>query len=99
MPAAFLLQNLPACTFCPFLFCSVWACGSSTASSFRRTKPLRSAALLSNLSALHSFMQREGLRERHRALLKAHHDQFHPVWGQLMKTGYQNSRYAHQIER
>ncbi|KAI7837934.1 hypothetical protein COHA_008240 [Chlorella ohadii] len=43
--------------------------------------------------------QREGLRERHRALLKAHHDQFHPVWGQLMKTGYQNSRYAHQIER
>lgn len=55
--------------------------------------------MLSNLSALHSFMQREGLRERHRALLKAHHDQFHPVWGQLMKTGYQNSRYAHQIER
>ena len=44
-------------------------------------------------------LQREGLRERHRALLKAHHDQFHPVWGQLMKTGYQNSRYAHQIER
>lgn len=48
---------------------------------------------------LHLSLQREGLRGRHRALLKAHHDQFHPVWGQLMKTGYQNSRYAHQIER
>uniref|UniRef100_A0A453LW58 Uncharacterized protein n=1 Tax=Aegilops tauschii subsp. strangulata TaxID=200361 RepID=A0A453LW58_AEGTS len=21
---------------------------------------------------------------------------FHKVWGQLMKTGYQNSRFAHQ---
>ena len=52
-------------------------------------------ALLTGLPPL----QRESLRERHRALLKAHHDQFHPVWGQLMKTGYQNSRYAHQIER
>ncbi|KAF8405225.1 hypothetical protein HHK36_010126 [Tetracentron sinense] len=25
--------------------------------------------------------------------------QFHKVWGQLMKTGYQNSRFAHQVER
>ena len=24
---------------------------------------------------------------------------FHPVWGQLFKTGYQSSRYAHQVER
>ncbi|CAN1835806.1 Cytosolic purine 5'-nucleotidase [Linum perenne] len=24
---------------------------------------------------------------------------FHKVWGQLMKTGYQNSRFAHQVER
>lgn len=23
--------------------------------------------------------------------------QFHKVWGQLMKTGYQNSRFAHQV--
>ena len=23
--------------------------------------------------------------------------QFHEVWGQLMKTGYQNSRFAHQV--
>lgn len=42
--------------------------------------------------------QRESLRERHRDLLRSHHEQFHP-WGQLMKTGYQNSRYAHQMER
>lgn len=43
--------------------------------------------------------QRDGLRARHRQLLKAHHEAFHPVWGQLFKTGYQNSRYAHQVER
>lgn len=24
--------------------------------------------------------------------------QFHKVWGQLMKTGYQNSRFAHQVK-
>ncbi|XP_076939314.1 uncharacterized protein LOC143607946, partial [Bidens hawaiensis] len=23
--------------------------------------------------------------------------EFHPVWGQLLKTGYQNSRFAHQV--
>ncbi|KAJ7966752.1 Purine 5'-nucleotidase [Quillaja saponaria] len=27
------------------------------------------------------------------------HQEFHKVWGQLMKTGYQNSRFAHQVER
>lgn len=43
--------------------------------------------------------QRASLRLRHRALLKEHHSRFHQVWGQLLKTGYQNSRYAHQIER
>ncbi|KAG5018291.1 hypothetical protein JHK87_014146 [Glycine soja] len=25
--------------------------------------------------------------------------EFHEPWGQLMKTGYQNSRFAHQVER
>lgn len=43
--------------------------------------------------------QRDALRQRHRTLLAEHHSAFHSVWGQLMKTGYQNSRYAHQIER
>lgn len=43
--------------------------------------------------------QREALKMRHRKLLQSHHEAFHPIWGQLFKTGYQNSRYAHQIER
>ncbi|XVF73734.1 hypothetical protein PTKIN_Ptkin13bG0006600 [Pterospermum kingtungense] len=25
------------------------------------------------------------------------HQKFHKIWGQLMKTGYQNSRFAHQV--
>ncbi|XP_008787254.1 5'-nucleotidase domain-containing protein 4 isoform X2 [Phoenix dactylifera] len=28
-----------------------------------------------------------------------HQLEFHKVWGQLMKTGFQNSRFAHQVER
>ncbi|GAB4817277.1 hypothetical protein N2152v2_004323 [Parachlorella kessleri] len=56
--------------------------------------PAAFAELLANLKE-----QRDKLRTRHRALLKEHHETFHKVWGQLMKTGYQNSRYAHQIER
>jgi hypothetical protein len=32
-------------------------------------------------------------------LLLEHHQAFHPIWGQLLKTGYQNSRYGHQIDR
>ncbi|KAK9843987.1 hypothetical protein WJX81_001142 [Elliptochloris bilobata] len=43
--------------------------------------------------------QQDAVRERHRALLAEHHERFHPVWGQLLKTGYQNSRFAHQVER
>ena len=39
------------------------------------------------------------VREKHRALLAEHHARFHHVWGQLLKTGYQNSRFAHQVER
>ena len=27
------------------------------------------------------------------------HAGFHPVWGAMMKTGSQNSRFAHQLER
>ncbi|KAK9829767.1 hypothetical protein WJX72_007769 [[Myrmecia] bisecta] len=43
--------------------------------------------------------QRDEVREKHRSLLKAHHERFHRVWGQILKTGYQNSRFAHQVER
>jgi len=28
----------------------------------------------------------------------AYHRKFHPAWGQLFKTGYQNSRFAQQVE-
>ena len=43
--------------------------------------------------------QRGALKAQHAAMLRAHHESFHPVWGQLLKTGYQASRYAHQIDR
>lgn len=43
--------------------------------------------------------QRASLKDRHSRLLANLHQEFHPVWGQLLKTGHQNSRFAHQIER
>jgi hypothetical protein len=43
--------------------------------------------------------QRDAVKQQHTLLLRAHHEDFHPVWGQLLKTGYQNSRYAHQVGR
>ncbi len=39
------------------------------------------------------------LREGHGTKLKAFHSEFHPVWGLLLKTGYQNSRFSNQIHR
>eukprot|EP00878_Enallax_costatus_P032033 GHUV01035124.1.p1 GENE.GHUV01035124.1~~GHUV01035124.1.p1 ORF type:complete len:127 (+),score=26.26 GHUV01035124.1:523-903(+) len=44
-------------------------------------------------------LDRERVKDQHTVLLKEHHEAFHPVWGQLLKTGYQNSRYGHQIDR
>lgn len=41
----------------------------------------------------------EKVRERNRHAQRECHQKFHQVWGQLMKTGYQNSRFAHQVER
>eukprot|EP00186_Timspurckia_oligopyrenoides_P002157 CAMPEP_0182444378 /NCGR_PEP_ID=MMETSP1172-20130603/2844_1 /TAXON_ID=708627 /ORGANISM="Timspurckia oligopyrenoides, Strain CCMP3278" /LENGTH=535 /DNA_ID=CAMNT_0024639917 /DNA_START=349 /DNA_END=1956 /DNA_ORIENTATION=+ len=29
---------------------------------------------------------------------KQYHEAFHPIWGQLFKTGYQNSRFAAQVD-
>lgn len=43
--------------------------------------------------------QRELVRLDHQQILCKCHQKFHKVWGQLMKTGYQNSRFAHQVER
>ncbi|GMH16213.1 hypothetical protein Nepgr_018054 [Nepenthes gracilis] len=43
--------------------------------------------------------QREQTRLAHQQVQRELHQKFHEVWGQLMKTGYQNSRFAHQVER
>ncbi|GBF93676.1 hypothetical protein Rsub_06779 [Raphidocelis subcapitata] len=43
--------------------------------------------------------RRQEVKERHSSMLRAYHEAFHPVWGRLLKTGYQNSRYAHQMDR
>ncbi|KAI3688893.1 hypothetical protein L2E82_46815 [Cichorium intybus] len=39
------------------------------------------------------------VRVTHQDAQRVFHEKFHKVWGQLMKTGYQNSRFAHQVER
>ncbi|KAK7352333.1 hypothetical protein VNO80_17753 [Phaseolus coccineus] len=44
-------------------------------------------------------LEREGVRLRHQEAQRKLHQRFHEPWGQLMKTGYQNSRFAHQVER
>ncbi|KAJ8450707.1 hypothetical protein Cgig2_021179 [Carnegiea gigantea] len=49
------------------------------------------------IEVLHS--ERERVRLGHQQLLYECHRKFHKIWGQLMKTGYQNSRFAHQVER
>jgi HAD superfamily 5'-nucleotidase-like hydrolase len=42
--------------------------------------------------------KRAETRESIRQYMKSYHQEFHRVWGQLMKTGYQNSRFAAQVE-
>lgn len=44
-------------------------------------------------------VKREKIRLHHQKAQRECHQKFHKVWGQLMKTGYQNSRFAHQVER
>ncbi|XP_078436840.1 HAD-superfamily hydrolase, subfamily IG, 5'-nucleotidase [Wolffia australiana] len=43
--------------------------------------------------------KREKVRSLHQHAQRNCHQKFHSVWGQLMKTGFQNSRFAHQVER
>ncbi|KAM7273059.1 hypothetical protein ACFE04_027723 [Oxalis oulophora] len=43
--------------------------------------------------------KREKVRMAHQHAQRECHQKCHKVWGQLMKTGYQNSRFAHQVER
>ncbi|KAK8967837.1 hypothetical protein KSP40_PGU009647 [Platanthera guangdongensis] len=40
--------------------------------------------------------KRDKVRQSHQLAQRGVHEKFHKVWGQLMKTGYQNSRFAHQ---
>lgn len=42
--------------------------------------------------------ERAEIRHIMRTHLKDYHERFHPIWGELMKTGYQNSRFAAQVE-
>ncbi|XP_057988650.1 uncharacterized protein LOC110638074 isoform X2 [Hevea brasiliensis] len=44
-------------------------------------------------------LQRDQVRISHQQAQRECHQKFHKIWGQLMKTGYQNSRFAHQVER
>ncbi|CAK8568993.1 unnamed protein product [Lathyrus sativus] len=44
-------------------------------------------------------LERERMRLIHQEAQRKLHLGFHEPWGQLMKTGYQNSRFAHQVER
>ncbi|MED6184639.1 hypothetical protein PIB30_049456 [Stylosanthes scabra] len=44
-------------------------------------------------------LERETVRLSHQDAQRKLHQKFHEPWGQLMKTGYQNSRFAHQVER
>ncbi|KAL7117316.1 hypothetical protein ACP275_03G064200 [Erythranthe tilingii] len=53
--------------------------------------------LLAEIDQLQS--QQERVRHSHQEAQRECHRKFHKVWGQLMKTGYQNSRFAHQVER
>lgn len=43
--------------------------------------------------------ERDIARKGHRHAMRTIHKTFHRVWGQLLKTGCQSSRFAHQVER
>ncbi|KAI5392959.1 hypothetical protein KIW84_060203 [Lathyrus oleraceus] len=43
-------------------------------------------------------LEREMVRLSNQEMLRKLHLKFHEPWGQLMKTGYQNSRFAHQVK-
>ncbi|XP_039069949.1 5'-nucleotidase domain-containing protein 4-like isoform X1 [Hibiscus syriacus] len=53
--------------------------------------------MISTLGDLES--RRDQVRLAHQQAQRDCHQKFHRIWGQLMKTGYQNSRFAHQVER
>ncbi|CAN1126891.1 hypothetical protein LINPERHAP2_LOCUS3692 [Linum perenne] len=56
----------------------------------------RKKKLICALDQLEAEMDK--VRITHQQAQRECHQKFHKVWGQLMKTGYQNSRFAHQCE-
>ncbi|WOK97080.1 hypothetical protein Cni_G05788 [Canna indica] len=65
--------------------------------NFDMLDPKKEQILSSELHELE--LSREKIRQQHQNFQREFHQKFHKVWGQLMKTGYQNSRFAHQVER
>ncbi|XP_019416677.1 PREDICTED: 5'-nucleotidase domain-containing protein 4 isoform X1 [Lupinus angustifolius] len=64
---------------------------------FKNPDPDAKQNLSSELDKLE--LERERVRLSHQEAQRKLHQRFHEPWGQLMKTGYQNSRFAHQVER
>lgn len=54
----------------------------------------KNVAMLEELSTRHDL-----LRAKHSNVLAELHQRHHPIWGQILKTGYQNSRFAHQVRK
>uniref|UniRef100_A0A7S1SJQ8 5'-nucleotidase n=1 Tax=Tetraselmis chuii TaxID=63592 RepID=A0A7S1SJQ8_9CHLO len=61
------------------------ASGSEWEAEFRRT--------IENLKE-----QRDRVHKLHSDGLRAHHERHHPIWGQVLKTSYQNSQFAQQVD-
>jgi HAD superfamily 5'-nucleotidase-like hydrolase len=71
----------------------------SLLTSHSKTKGQRPAAIDALKKTIQTLMQkRDSTREALRRSMKKYHHNFHRTWGQLMKTGHQNSRFAAQVE-
>ncbi|KAI7734889.1 hypothetical protein M8C21_003976 [Ambrosia artemisiifolia] len=71
--------------------------GSGPLSTYEDMDASEKEKLTAKLELLEGYRSR--VRAAHQEAQRSFHQQFHPVWGQLMKAGYQNSRFAHQMER
>jgi HAD superfamily 5'-nucleotidase-like hydrolase len=70
--------------------------GAAAKGKTKVPKSERAQQLHENIESL--IEKRDATREALRRSMKKYHQNFHPVWGQLMKTGHQNSRFAAQVE-
>lgn len=62
----------------------------------KNSKLSKSESLRSTIASL--TQKRDSTRVALRRSMKKYHQNFHHTWGQLMKTGHQNSRFAAQVE-